>query len=135
MNLLPLFLMNTPSEEELKERLTDEEYAVLREGKTEAPFSGEFVHTTVDGTFNCKVCGNPLFASDTKFDSGTGWPSFADAIPNSTELITDNSHGMIRTEVVCAQCKSHLGHVFDDGPKETGKRYCINSVCLSLEEK
>ncbi|TAJ14697.1 peptide-methionine (R)-S-oxide reductase [Patescibacteria group bacterium] len=135
MNLLPLSSMDTPSDEDLKKRLTAEEYAVLREGATEAPFSGEYVHTDASGTFNCKVCSNPLFTSDTKFDSGTGWPSFADAIPGSTELISDNSQGMSRTEVVCAKCKSHLGHVFDDGPRENGKRYCINSVCLNLEEK
>lgn len=127
--------MNTPNEEELKARLTPEEYAVLREGATEAPFSGEFVHTDADGTFSCKVCGNKIFSSDSKFDSGTGWPSFDDAIAGSVELKTDMSHGMSRTEVVCANCKSHLGHVFDDGPTATGKRYCINSVCLDLEEK
>ena len=128
--------MEIPSEEELKARLTPEEYAVLRQGATEAPFSGEFVHTDATGTFNCKVCGNPLFTSDKKFDSGTGWPSFDDAIPGSVEMKTDASHGMSRTEVVCAKCGSHLGHVFDDGPKSTtGKRYCINSVCLDLQEK
>lgn len=124
-----------PNEEELKARLTPEEYAVLREGGTEAPFSGEFVHTDADGTFSCKVCGNKIFSSDSKFDSGTGWPSFDNALPGSVELKTDTSHGMSRTEVQCANCKSHLGHVFDDGPTATGKRYCINSVCLDLEEK
>jgi len=124
------------NEDELKARLSEEEYAVLREGATEAPFSGEFVHTDAKGMFTCKVCGNPLFASDTKFDSGTGWPSFDDAIPGSVETKTDTSHGMVRTEVVCAKCGSHLGHVFDDGPSATtGKRYCINSVCLNLEEQ
>lgn len=127
--------MDMPSEEDLKARLTPEEYAVLREGATEAPFSGEFVHTDADGTFACKVCGNKIFSSDSKFDSGTGWPSFDHAILGSVELITDASHGMSRTEVICTNCKSHLGHVFDDGPTATGKRYCINSVCLDLEEK
>lgn len=123
-------------EDDLKKRLSPEEYAVLREGATEAPFSGEFVHTDQKGMFTCKVCGNELFSSDTKFDSGSGWPSFDDAIPGSVELKTDTSHGMTRTEVVCSKCGSHLGHVFDDGPQETtGKRYCINSVCLDLEEK
>jgi len=122
-------------EEALKARLTPEEYAVLRTGATEAPWSGEYVHTDAAGTFNCKVCGNPLFTSDKKFDSGTGWPSFDDAIPGSVEMKTDASHGMQRTEVVCARCGSHLGHVFDDGPTATGKRYCINSVCLNLDEK
>lgn len=125
----------TPDEEALKARLSPEEYAVLRTGATEAPFSGEYLHTDAEGTFNCKVCGNPLFASDKKFDSGTGWPSFDDAIPHSVEMKADTSHGMQRTEVVCAKCGSHLGHVFDDGPTGTGKRYCINSVCLNLEEK
>lgn len=124
-----------PDEEALKARLTPEEYAVLRTGATEAPFSGEYVHTDADGTFNCKACGNPLFTSDKKFDSGTGWPSFDDAIPGSVETKTDSSHGMSRTEVVCTKCGSHLGHVFEDGPTGTGKRYCINSVCLDLEEK
>lgn len=123
-----------PSEEELKKRLTPEEYAVLREGATEAPFSGDLLHVDMDGTFTCKVCGNPLFASDAKFDSGTGWPSFDKAIPGSVELKTDDSHGMSRTEVMCAKCGSHLGHVFDDGPTDTGKRYCINSVCLIADE-
>jgi len=124
-----------PSEEELKKRLTAEEYAVLRQGGTEAPFSGDLLHVEADGSFACKVCGQKLFESDAKFDSGTGWPSFDKAIPGSVELIDDNSHGMRRTEVRCSKCGSHLGHVFDDGPTETGKRYCINSVCLDLEEK
>ena len=123
-----------PSDEELKAKLSPEEFAVLREGATEAPFSGEFVHTDAKGTFSCKVCGNPLFSSDTKFDSGTGWPSFDKSIPGSIEYKNDSSHGMSRTEVVCARCGSHLGHVFDDGPTESGQRYCINSVCLNLEE-
>src|SRR3989344_9283022 len=113
-------------EEELKTRLTEEEYHVLREKGTELPYTGEYLDTKTDGTFTCKVCGNPLFASGTKFNSGTGWPSFDDAIPGSTELKTDTSGGMERTEVVCAKCGSHLGHVFDDGPTATGKRYCIN---------
>lgn len=126
---------NILSEEELKKKLTPEEYAVLREGVTEAPFSGEYVHTKTDGTYMCKVCGNPLFASDTKFDSGTGWPSFDEALPGAVRHVVDDSHGMHRTEVVCAKCGSHLGHIFDDGPTATGKRYCMNSVCLDLEEK
>jgi peptide-methionine (R)-S-oxide reductase len=123
------------SDEELKKRLSSEEYAVLREGGTEAPFSGDLLHVDASGDFVCKVCGAKLFASDAKFDSGTGWPSFDEAIPGAVELISDDSHGMHRTEVRCATCGSHLGHVFDDGPTKTGKRYCINSVCLNVEEK
>jgi len=122
-------------EEEIKKMLTPEEYTVLREKGTEAPFSGEFVNEKADGTYECKVCGNPLFDSSAKFDSGTGWPSFDQALPGAIETHSDTSHGMVRTEITCARCGSHLGHVFDDGPTETGKRYCINSVCLDLEEK
>ena len=123
------------NEDELKKKLTPEEYAVLRGGATEAPFTGEHLKTKKNGMFTCKVCGNKLFESGTKFDSGTGWPSFDNAIPGAVELKEDNSHGMRRTEAVCSKCGSHLGHVFDDGPTDTGKRYCINSVCLDLEEK
>lgn len=122
------------NEDEWKEKLTPEQYAVLRQKGTEVPFSGAFVHEKADGMYRCAACGQSLFSSDTKFDSGTGWPSFDDALPGSTKLIEDNSHGMSRTEVVCTNCGSHLGHVFDDGPT-TGKRYCINSVCLDLEKK
>lgn len=124
------------NEQGWKEKLTPEQYAVLRERGTEAPFSGKLLHEHRDGTFNCAACGNPLFNSDAKFDSGTGWPSFDQAIPGSTRLVEDNDHGMTRTEVVCARCGSHLGHMFDDGPVETtGQRYCMNSVCLEFEEK
>jgi peptide-methionine (R)-S-oxide reductase len=100
---------------------------------TEPPFTGKYWNTKEKGVYTCKVCGQRLFDSDTKFDSGTGWPSFFDAIPGSVEFVEDNTHGMQRTEVVCSKCKSHLGHVFDDAPETpTGKRYCLNSVCLDL---
>lgn len=119
-------------EEEIKNKLTPEQYKVLREKGTEAPFSGKYVHESSDGMYRCVVCGNELFSSDAKFDSGTGWPSFDQAIAGAVKQIEDNSHGMHRVETVCAKCGSHLGHVFDDGPTATGKRYCINSVCLDL---
>ena len=123
------------NEEEWEKNLTPEEYRVLREKGTEAPFSGEYVNEKTDGTYACKACGNPLFSSEAKFDSGTGWPSFDSAIPGAVEQHTDTAHGMTRVETTCARCGSHLGHVFEDGPTKTGKRYCINSVCLDLEEK
>lgn len=120
------------NEEEIKAKLTPEEYAVLREKGTEAPFSGKLLHDDRSGMYKCKVCGQELFSSDAKFDSGTGWPSFDQAIPGSVKEITDESLGMMRTEIVCSKCGSHLGHVFNDGPTETGMRYCLNSVCLDL---
>ena len=122
------------NEEELKKRLTPEEYLVLREKATEAPFSGKLLHDDRDGMYKCKVCGQALFSSDAKFDSGTGWPSFDKAIEGSVKEVEDNELGMHRIEVVCSKCGSHLGHVFNDGPTETGRRYCLNSVCLDLEE-
>ena len=122
------------NEEDIKQKLTKEEYHVLREKGTEAPFKGKYVDTKEEGIYSCKVCGNKLFASDTKFDSGTGWPSFYDALPESVEFVHDITHGIERVEVQCAKCASHLGHVFDDGVgTPTGKRYCLNSVCLNLE--
>ena len=123
------------NEDELKQKLTPEEYRVLREKGTEAPFSGKLLHDDRDGMYTCKVCGSKLFSSDAKFDSGTGWPSFDQALPGAVKEIADDSHGMRRTEIVCATCGSHLGHVFNDGPTKTGMRYCLNSVCLDLEEK
>jgi peptide-methionine (R)-S-oxide reductase len=125
------------TEAEWRQQLTPEQYAVLRQKATERPFTGEYVHSKAEGTYNCAACGQPLFASDTKFESGTGWPSFWDVIEQgNVELIQDNSHGMRRTEVVCSRCGSHLGHLFDDGPRDTtGLRYCINSAALSLQKK
>ena len=118
---------------EIKNKLTPEQYRVMREKGTEAPFSGKLLHEKSEGTFKCAACGNPLFSSDAKFDSGTGWPSFDQALPDAVEFKKDSEHGLERTEVVCKKCGSHLGHVFDDGPKETtGKRHCINSVCLEF---
>lgn len=122
-----------PNEEELKAKLTPEEYEVLRNKGTEIPYTGDFLTKTPDGTFECKVCGQPLFESTAKFDSMTGWPSFDQAILGAVIEKADDAHGMHRTETTCSRCGSHLGHVFDDGPTETGKRYCINSVCLDLD--
>jgi len=116
-----------------KEKLTPEQYKVLREKGTEAPFTGRYVHENTQGMYVCAACGNPLFRSDAKFDSLTGWPSFDQALPNAIETHPDTTLGMMRTEITCTRCGSHLGHVFDDGPTKTGKRYCINSVCLDLE--
>ena len=124
----------TKTDEEWKKELTPEQYQILRMKGTETPFTGEYVHNKEKGMFNCAGCGNQLFSSDTKFESGTGWPSFDQAIPGSVELKSDDSHGMRRTEVTCSHCGAHLGHVFDDGPSTTGQRYCINSACLRLKK-
>ena len=125
------------TEEELKQKLTPEQYHVMREKGTERPYSGKYADEKAGGMYKCAACGAELFASDAKFDSGTGWPSFTDpANLENIELRPDNSLFRKRTEVLCKKCGSHLGHVFDDGPKERGgKRYCINSVCLDLEKK
>ncbi len=127
-------MKTTKTEEQWRQDLTPEQYAVLREAATEPPFTGTYVYTKDNGTYRCAACGEALFSSDTKFDSGSGWPSFTDPEnPANVEVRTDTSHGMVRTEVVCASCGGHLGHVFDDGPGASGKRYCINSCALDLE--
>lgn len=123
------------SEQEWKAQLSPEAFAVCRKHGTEAPFSGEFYDYKGEGTYKCVCCGTPLFESNTKFNSGTGWPSYYESIEDAVTEIKDISHGMIRTEVVCATCDAHLGHVFPDGPEPTGLRYCINSVCLTFDEE
>jgi peptide-methionine (R)-S-oxide reductase len=121
---------------EWREELPAERYHVLRESGTEPPFTGAYTHSKADGIYRCGACGNELFGSDTKFDSGTGWPSFTEPmLEGAVELREDKSLFMRRTEVVCGRCGSHLGHVFDDGPGPNGQRFCINSLALDLEEK
>lgn len=124
------------SDEEWKKKLSPKQYKVLREKDTDAPFTGKYTYTRDKGIYKCAACGNPLFSSNNKFDSECGWPSFDDAMKSDNiKIESDYSHGMVRDEVVCAKCGSHLGHIFDDGPKETtGKRYCINSTSLDLEK-
>ena len=126
----------TKTDSEWKQTLTPQQFAVTRQQATERPFSGEYVHNKEDGTYCCVACGQPLFSSKTKFESGTGWPSFWDVVQQGNVILREDfSHGMHRIEAVCSRCDSHLGHVFDDGPQDkTGQRYCINSASLSFKK-
>jgi peptide-methionine (R)-S-oxide reductase len=122
------------SEEQWRRELDPAQYEVLRHAATERPFTGRYVNEKGDGVYRCAGCGNELFSSDTKYDSGSGWPSFTDPmLAQAVELRTDHSYGMVRTEALCARCGGHLGHVFDDGPGPSGQRYCINSCSLNLD--
>lgn len=128
--------LKAKSDKEWKKELSPEAYRILREKGTEAPYSGEYEYNFDAGTYMCGACGAKLFASDTKFDAHCGWPSFYDALPDAVEFKRDDSHGMVRTEVTCANCDSHLGHVFDDGiyfNNPTNQRYCINSLSLKFD--
>ena len=124
----------TRDDDEWRSRLTSQEFLILRRKGTELKFTGEYLNHKESGVYHCRACELPLFKSNTKYDSGSGWPSFNDAIEDHIELIQDRTHGMLRTEIVCARCDSHLGHVFDDGPEPTGKRYCVNSLSINYEE-
>ena len=123
-----------PTDDELRQRLTPEQYEVTQKGGTERAFTGAYVNTKDPGTYRCIVCDSVLFHSDTKYDSGSGWPSFTEpATPDAVRMLDDTSHGMVRTEVRCGRCDAHLGHVFPDGPAPTGQRFCMNSASLNLD--
>jgi peptide-methionine (R)-S-oxide reductase len=121
------------TDEEWREQLTPQQYAVLRQHGTERAFTGPYLNNKDEGTYRCAGCGSPLFASDTKFESGTGWPSFTEALPGAVKFVEDNAYGMRRTEVQCARCGGHLGHVFPDGPRDAGgNRFCMNGCALDF---
>ena len=123
------------SESEWHNELSDEEFRVLRKKSTELPFTGQYNNHFDKGIYRCRACDTPLFDSESKFESGCGWPSYNKALPGALEFIKDNSHGMIRTEIVCAKCGGHQGHVFNDGPSSTGERYCVNSVSIRFDSE
>lgn len=123
------------TEQQWQARLTDEQFRVMRQKGTEAPYTGTLLHNQAAGTYLCACCHQPLFLSHDKFDSGCGWPSFSASLPQQVKYQKDFSHGMIRIEILCNHCEAHLGHVFEDGPKPSGQRYCVNSVSMIFSEE